>query len=99
MGNVDQNTGPGAIPCLKLIVEIFNAIQYIKELEEIGFVQFVLAVIEGTLTTKTDLYSLEQRIDHRFTQMEYRIVTKLGILVVATTTLAIALVSWIMRVG
>jgi hypothetical protein len=82
-----------------------NALKYIKSLEEVGFrrdqaeaqVQILIDAIEGELVTKGDLGNLKQEIAHQFTQFEYRIVTKLGVIVVTTTSLAVALMSWLLK--
>ncbi len=84
---------------------MFNALKYIKNLEEVGFrrdqaeaqVQILIDAVEGELVRKSDLEHLEQRIDHRFTQSEYRVVTKLGVIVVTCTTIAVALVTWLIK--
>jgi hypothetical protein len=84
---------------------MFNALKYIKDLEDVGFrrdqaeaqVQILIEAIEGELVTKNDLGNLKQEIAHQFTQFEYRIVTKLGVIVVTTTTLAVALTTWLTK--
>jgi hypothetical protein len=84
---------------------MFNALKYIKELEHVGFrreqaeaqVQMLIEAIEGDLVTKADLTSLKQDISHEFTKFEYRIVTKLGFIVVTTVTIAVGLATWLMK--
>lgn len=84
---------------------MFNALKYIKSLEEAGVnreqaeahVQILIDAVEGELVQKKDLDGLKQSIDHQFTQFEYRIVTKLGVIVVTTTSMAVALITWVMK--
>ena len=82
---------------------MFNALKYIKNLEEVGFpraqaeaqVQILIDAVEGELVRKSDLEHLEQRIDHRFTQSEYRIITKMSIVMATLLTLLIGILSWL----
>ncbi len=84
---------------------MFNALKYIKSLEDVGFrrdqaeaqVQILIEVAEGEFVTKTDLANLKQDIEHQFLSAEYRIVTKLGFIVVTTVTLAVALLVWLIK--
>ena len=86
---------------------MFNALKYIKSLEDVGFpreqaeaqVQVLIDAVEGDLVTKADLGNLKQEIAHQFTQFEYRIVAKLGVIVVASATLAVAVVTWLIKLG
>lgn len=86
---------------------MFNALKYIRSLEEVGFrrdqaeaqVQILIEVAEGEFVTKSDLAKLEREIAHQFTEAEYRIVTKLAVVVVTTVTLAVALVTWLMGIN
>lgn len=73
---------------------MFNAMKYIKKLEEVGFqreqaeaqVEMLYETIESELATKTDLV-----------QLEYRIVTKLGMLAISLTTIAVAMITWLVK--
>lgn len=53
--------------------------------------------IQAELATKTDLKMLEQKMENEFTRFEYRIVTKLGIIVVTSVTLAVAIGGWLIK--
>lgn len=90
----------------------FNTLQYAKKLEAVGIprnhaeahIQIIAEIVEGDLATKQDLknteISLRQDIkDTRddLIKLEYRLIIKLGVVVVTTTTLAMALATWIMR--
>ncbi len=142
---------------------MFNALKYIKKLEEVGFpreqaeaqLQIVIDVIEGELATKedvnvlksdiktvqidvqnlrsdmqndmqilrsdikndmqvlrtgvqndmqslrtavkNDINSFRQEVAHQFTNQEYKIVTKLGVIVVTSVSLAVALSTWLIK--
>lgn len=113
---------------------MFNALRYIRKLEEVGFpreqaeaqLQIVIDVIEGELVnkddfknlqnemaslrselkndmanlraeSKNDLFNFKQEVAHQFTNLEYRIVTKIGVLVVTTVTLAVAFSTWLIK--
>ncbi len=84
---------------------MFNALKYIKNLEDVGFrrdqaeaqVQILIDAVEGELVRKVDLEILKQEIAHDFTQAEYRIVTKLGIIVVTCMTISVALMTWLIK--
>ena len=101
-----------------------NAMRYIKELEAVGFernqaeaqVQMVLDAIEGDLVTKSDLAAFQERVDHRFSQFENRLVqsqqfvqgqiketefrmtTRLGFLTVSTVSIAVAVLTWLIKI-
>ena len=71
-------------------------------------VQVVLDAIEGELVTKSDFaifqeryrnefQQLEQRIDKRFVEFELRILTRLGFLMVSTTSIAVAVLTWLIK--
>ncbi len=40
---------------------------------------------------------IEQRVDSQFAQMELRILTRLGFLFVSTTTIAVAVLTWLIK--
>lgn len=87
-----------------------NAMKYIKALEAAGFerhqaeaqVQMVLDAVEGDLATKSDLAVFQERIENRFErrfiETEFRIITRLGFLVVSTTTIAVAVLTWLIKI-
>ncbi len=80
---------------------MFNTLAYAKKLEQVGVtreqaeahVQIIAEIIEGDVATKTDVKELENKL----IQLEYRLVIKLGAIVVTTTTLAVAFTSWLMK--
>ena len=82
---------------------MFNALKYIKNLEDVGFrrdqaeaqVQILIDAVEGELVRKSDLENLKQQIDHRFTQFEYRIITKISIIMGTMLTLFVAVLNWL----
>ena len=89
-----------------------NPMKYIKDLEAAGFqrnqaeaqVQMVLDAIEGDLVSKSDFAVFREHIDrrfaevdHRFEEVELRLVIKLGLITVSTTTVAVAILSWLIR--
>lgn len=91
-----------------------NPMKYIKDLEAVGFernqaeaqVQMVLDAIEGDLVTKSDLSVFKEQIDNRFVlvehqikESEYRLVTRLGFLTVSAVTLAVAVLTWLIKVN
>ena len=64
----------------------------------------VLDAIEGDLVTKGDFAVFKENMDHRFTEVhhelretELRLVIKLGMISVTTTTIAVALLSWMIK--
>ncbi len=86
-----------------------NAMRYIKQLEAAGFeriqaeaqVQMVLDAIEGNLATKSDLTISQERIESRFErrliETEFRIITRLGFLTVSTVSIAVAVLTWLIK--
>jgi hypothetical protein len=71
-------------------------------------VQMVLDAVEGELVTKSDFALFQERLDSRFTRVqeqfqlqikdsEFRIVTRLGFLIVSTTTIAVAVLTWLIK--
>jgi hypothetical protein len=83
-----------------------NPMKYIKDLEAAGFqrnqaeaqVQMVLDAIEGDLVTKSEFLSFRQHIDHRFSEMELRLVVKLSLVMVSTVTIAVGVLSWLIKI-
>lgn len=114
-----------------------KAMQYIKNLEAVGFernqaeaqVQMLLDTIEN-LATKGDLKNefallradldnrflqivgqsdskfahidgrfgqFEQRFERRLVEMEFRLITRLGLLIVSTTTIAVSILTWLIK--
>ena len=80
---------------------MFNTLQYARKLEAVGIsrehaeahIQIIAEIIEGDMATKSDIRELENKL----VQLEYRLVVKLGAIVVTATTLAVALTSWLMK--
>lgn len=76
-------------------------------------VQVMLDAIEGELVTKTDLLEFQQKIDNRFAQVdnkflqielrikesEFRLLTKLGGLMVGGGTIAVAALAWLIKIN
>jgi hypothetical protein len=71
-------------------------------------VQMVLDALEGDLVTKADfavfqerienrLTQFEQRTDKRFIETEFRLLTRLGFLMVSTTSIAVAVLTWLIK--
>jgi hypothetical protein len=69
-------------------------------------VQMVLDAIEGDLVTKSDfavfqerienkLVQHEQRIEKQFVESEFRLLTRLGFIIVSTTSVAVAILTWL----
>lgn len=89
-----------------------NPMKYIKDLEAAGFqrtqaeaqVQMVLDAIEGDLVTKSDFAIFKEYIDGRFVDvghkinaLELRLVVKLGLITVTTTTIAVTILTWLIK--
>jgi hypothetical protein len=90
-----------------------NPMKYIRDLEAAGFqrnqaeaqVQMVLDAIEGDLVTKSDFAVFKEHVDarfaevgHRFNEVELRLVIKLGLITVSTTTIAVAILTWLIKI-
>jgi hypothetical protein len=90
-----------------------NPMRYIKDLEAAGFqrkqaeaqVQMVLDAIEGDLVTKSDFAIFKEfvdrkfaDVDHRFREVELRMVIKLGLITVTTTTVATTVLAWLIKI-
>jgi hypothetical protein len=87
--------------------------KYIKDLEAAGFernqaeaqVQMVLDALEGDLVTKSDFALFQERLDNRFGQIqnqikesEFRLTTRLGFLLVSTVSIAVAVLTWLIKI-
>lgn len=90
-----------------------NPMKYIKDLEAAGFqrnqaeaqVQMVLDAIEGDLVTKSEFAVFREHVDsrfaevnHRFSELELRLVVKLSLVTVSTVTVAVGVLSWLIKV-
>lgn len=74
-------------------------------------VQMVLDVLEGDLVTKNDFAVYQERLENRFTQIdsqfaqvrsqikesELRVVTRMGFLVVSVVSVAVAVLTWLIK--
>lgn len=72
-------------------------------------VQMVLDAIEGDLVTKSDFAIFQEKMDNRFSQVEsriqnqireseFRLSTRLGFLVVSTVSIAVAVLTWLIKI-
>lgn len=72
-------------------------------------VQMVLDALEGDLVTKSDFALFQERLENRFSQVqqlirsevkesEYRTVTRLGFIVVSTVSIAVAVLTWLIKI-
>ncbi len=72
-------------------------------------VQMVLDAIEGDLVTKADfavfkeqvdnrLALHEQKIDKQFIESEFRLLTRLGFLIVSTSSVSVAVLTWLIKI-
>ncbi len=82
---------------------MFNVFKYTKQLEEAGFsreqaeiqLQVISEIVEGELATKQDLKILETSLLSANQVLEYRIIIKLGaLLIVGFTTMATLMKFW-----
>ncbi len=46
---------------------------------------------------RNDLERIESRFDRRFIETEFRIITRLGFLVVSTMTIGVAVLTWLIK--
>lgn len=53
---------------------------------------------QSNLQVQSQLTNLENRFDRRFLQTEFRLITRLGFLVVSTTTIAVTLLVWLIKI-
>jgi hypothetical protein len=89
-----------------------NPMRYINDLEAAGFqrnqaeaqVQMVLDAVEGDLVTKSEFAVFKEHIDrrfaevdHRFKELELRLIVKLGIMNASMLTATIAILGWLIK--
>ena len=71
-------------------------------------VQFVLDAMESELATKSDFLVFKEEtkrdflvfkeeINKKFIEFEFRIITRLGFVMVSCTTIAVALMTWLIK--
>jgi len=71
-------------------------------------VQLVLDVLEGDLVTKSDFAVFQEQMKNQFTlqqqtmvalikESEYRTVTRLGFLTISTVSIAVAVLTWLIK--
>lgn len=58
----------------------------------------VLDLTEGDLVTKQDFESFKQHVDHRFSEVELRLVVKLGFITISTVGLTVAILGWLIQI-
>lgn len=83
-----------------------NQIKYIRDLEAAGFerkqaeaqVQMVLDALEGDLVTKADFALFQEQNKNQLSQLEYRIVTRLGFMMISTVSIAVAVLTWLIKI-
>lgn len=90
-----------------------NPMKYVKDLEAAGVerkqaeaqVQMVLDAVEGDSVTKSDFAVFKEHldrrfaaIDHRFSEIELRLVIKLGLITVTSTTVAVTVLAWLIKI-
>ena len=79
---------------------VFDTYLYIKKLRAVGFTEEQAAVqaetiaglINEELTTKRDLSEMEQRLDSRLKELEYKLTIKLGAMMAASIAIIAALI-------
>lgn len=79
---------------------VFDTYLYIKKLRAVGFteeqaavqVETIAGLINEELTTKRDLSEMEQRLDSRLKELEYKLTIKLGSMMAASIAIIAALV-------
>ena len=85
---------------------MFNAFKFTKQLEKVGFsreqaeiqVQVVTEIIEEDLATKQDLKILETNLENKIQQLEYRMIIKLGtLLLIGFTAMVTLLKFWVVH--
>ncbi len=77
---------------------VFDTYLYIKKLRAVGFTEEQAAVqaetiaglINEELTTKRDLSEMEQRLDSRLKELEYKLTIKLGAMMAASIAIIAA---------
>lgn len=71
-------------------------------------VQVVLDALEGDLVTKSDFAVFQEKLENRFIQtqqqfqiqikeLEFRITTRLGVLIVSSISIAVAVLTWLIK--
>ena len=90
-----------------------NPMKYIKSLEAAGFqrnqaeaqVEMVFDMLKSDLLTKSEFEIFKQHIDrrfleidHRFKELELSLVVKLGFMMVSTVSIAVAVLTWLIKV-
>ena len=71
---------------------MFNTLRYARVLESAGVsreqaeahVQIMAEIVEDNLATKEDIRQLEQKLDHKIIQLEYRLTLKIGTMIAAS---------------
>jgi hypothetical protein len=80
---------------------MFNTLKYTKLLEEVGVprnqaeaqVQIIAEILEDDVATKSDLREVRNELKNDITQLEYRLVIKLGTIV----TIALAAIATVVK--
>lgn len=80
---------------------MFDTLRYSRILEAVGVsrdqaeahIRIIAEIVEGDLATKQDI----ERLEHKMLELEYRLIIKLGALVGAIVTLAIAVTAAITK--
>lgn len=57
----------------------------------------VLDVLEGVLVTKGDFSVFKEQVDRKFSEMELRLVIKLGLIVATGISAAVAIIGWLIK--
>ena len=81
----------------------------VERLQAEAQVQMVFDIIGGDLVTKSELALSQERIENRFIQSqqhiqnfikesEIRLMTRMTFLVVSTTSIAVAVLTWLIRI-
>lgn len=75
-------------------------------------VQMVLDAFEGDLVTKSDFALYQEKLDNKFSQIdnkfsqvyshiresELRLLTRLGFIMISTTSIAVAVLTWLIKI-
>lgn len=76
-------------------------------------VQMVLDALEGDLVTKSDFAVFQERLENRFAQIdnrfehvqsqikesEFRLTTRLGVITVSAVSIAVAVLTWLIKMN
>lgn len=85
---------------------MFNVFKFTKLLEDVGFtraqaeiqVQVFTEIIEEDLATKQDLKQLEISLESKIVQLEYRMIIKLGgLMIIGFTTMVTLMKFWVLQ--